>query len=465
MAREHYCILHTLQHSQAGLCSQETCGKLRVASEFSSNMPDEAAPDKLSLALEPESAAIYCQSQQQLAAYSDADKPYTSQCYLLVDVGGGTVDITAHTLATRDQIKVVQPPTGNDWGGTKVNKQFKIFLENLVGDEEFTAFTDTGDAEDDAKNRALIGELVNETFEKQKTYFGNRVKKGNEDKQFSIRLPYEFVETYKDALEEGIQDAGDSRVRLVAHGQELRITYSKMDEFFQPVISGIIECISEALIEVEEKVETIYLVGGFGGCHYLCNAVKEELDHKYKLTYVIPLEYQFAVVRGAVLFHKNPEAVHTRRVDATYGVATNIFFDAQIHDIEYKWTDDDGKEQCSNVFSTIVEKGDEVYSSQVFQKTFTPVKHRQTSVGIPLYSSLEKDVWYVTGKRPKNSRILQRAKVHPIGQFDVKMPILTGDKGRQVDVTFDFSRTEIQVKGYDRTSGNEVKVVLDFLSG
>ena len=59
------------------------------------------------------SAAIYCKSmsQQQLAAYCDADKPYTSQCYLLVDVGGGTA-------ATQNQIKVVQSPTGNDCGGS-----------------------------------------------------------------------------------------------------------------------------------------------------------------------------------------------------------------------------------------------------------------------------------------------------------------------------------------------------------
>ena len=147
-----------------------------------------------------------------------------------------------------------------------------------------------------------------------------------------------------------------SRVRLAAGGQELRITYSKMEEFFEPVISGILECISEALIEVEGKVETIYLVGGFGGCHYLCNAVKEQIDRKYKLKYVIPGGPEFAVVRGAVLFHKNPEAVHTRRVDATYGVAISPLFDVRIHDIEYKWTDDDGDERCSNAFSTIVEK-------------------------------------------------------------------------------------------------------------
>ena len=80
--------------------------------------------------------------------------------------------------------------------------------ENLVDDKEFTAFTNTGDAKHDAKNRAVIDELVNENFEKQKTFFGRKTKKDNEDKH--IRLPYEFVKTYKDALEEGIQYTGDS---------------------------------------------------------------------------------------------------------------------------------------------------------------------------------------------------------------------------------------------------------------
>jgi len=438
---------------------------LEVASEFPSKKPDEAAPDKLSLALESESAAIYCQSmsKQMLASYCDADGPYTSQCYLLVDVGGGTVDITAHTVATQNQIKVVQPATGNDCGGSKVNKQFQIFLENLVHDEGFTTFTSTGDSENDAKNRALIGKLVNEKFEKQKTFFGSKMKKDNEDKQCSIRLPYEFIETYKTALQKGIECSGDSRVRLV--GQDLRIKYTKMEEFFQPVVSGILECISQALTELQGKVETIYLVGGFGGSRYLYNAVSERFDSTYKLKYVIPAGPEFAVVRGAVLFHDNPEVIRTRRVDATYGIATNISFKARIHDIEYKWTDDDGNVTCSDIFSTIVEKGDTVDSSEVFQITLYPIQHGQTLIRVAIYSSHEKDVWYVTGKRPERSRITQPARVQKIGELTVKMPILTGDKGRKVDVTFDFSRTEIQVKGYDCTSGNKVKVVLDFLSG
>ena len=41
-------------------------------------------------------------------------------------------------------------------------------LENLVDDKEFTAFTNTGDAKHDAKNRAVIDELVNENLRSRK---------------------------------------------------------------------------------------------------------------------------------------------------------------------------------------------------------------------------------------------------------------------------------------------------------
>ena len=90
--------------------------------------------------------------------------------------------------------------------------------------------------------------------------------------------------------------------------------------------------------------------------------------------------------------------------------------------------------------------------------------HRQTSKRFEIYSTLEKDVWYTTGKRGRGSKNTTPVEICKVGEFVVQMPVLTGDKKRKVDVVFDFSHTEIQVKGYDRTSGNEVKVTLDFLS-
>ena len=128
---------------QAGLCSQESCGRLEVAS-YHPRPPDEPNPDKLSIALEPESAAIFCQnmSRMQTAAYCTATPPFTAGSYLVVDIGGGTVDISALRVSSRSDgnIEAIHSPTGSDFGGSRVNKEFETFLENTVNDPGFSKY-------------------------------------------------------------------------------------------------------------------------------------------------------------------------------------------------------------------------------------------------------------------------------------------------------------------------------------
>ena len=448
-------------HLQAGLCSQETCGILQKASKLLPAKPNEKEPDKLSLALEPESAAIYCQSmsEQLVAAYCTAQKPYQSKCYLVVDIGGGTVDISAHKVSSSaDQhVQIVHPPTGNDCGGSKVNNAFQDFLGELVSDKGFTRYLQTSDPVTDAKHAADLNELINKTFEDQKIIFGS---KGGVGSKLGIRLPFTFLEVYKSDIDSGIRRMGDSQLKQV--GQDLRLEYSKMADIFQPVVEGVLECMSQTLTDVEANIDTIYLVGGFGGSCYIHKVITKRFGDRYN--YITPAEPDFAVIRGAVLFRQNLNIVRARKADATYGVGIHISFDSKIHAPEYKHIDDDGEEQCKNIFSTIIEKGDLICTEEVFTADYYPVEHQQRAMSFTIYSSLEKDVWYTTGKRGKGSKIAAPVNVRKIGKFVVQMPDLKGDKNRPVDVTFDFSHTEIQVKGYDRTSGNEVKVALDFLS-
>ena len=426
-------------------------------------MPYEKDPDKLSLALEPECAAIYCQnmSKQQVAAYCQAEMPYKSTCYLVVDIGGGTVDVSVHRLSSTPvrQVQVVHPPMGNDCGGSRVNKEFEKLLEKLVNDKGFSKYLQSRDPVTNAKHSANLNGLVNMIFEEQKVFFGRKGGVGSRpDSKLTIRLPSSFFYMYKDDINNSIKRMKDTRLGL--DDQDLRIEYSMMADFFQPVVEGMLECISQTLREV--NVDTIYLVGGFGGSKYIYKRITERFGNDYK--YITPREPDFAVVRGAVLFRQHPDIVHARRADATYGVEVNISFDPQIHHSEYKWVDDDGKKKCSDIFSTVVERGDLVCTEELFRSTFVPVKHRQTSVRFKIYSTLEKDVWYTTGKRGRGSMDTAPVEIRKIGEFVVQMPVLTGDKSRKIDVTFDFSHTEIQVRGYDHTSGNEVKVTLDFLS-
>ena len=426
-------------------------------------MSNEKNPHKLSLALEPECASIYCQSMSDTAAYCPAQRPYQSNCYLVVDIGGGTVDISAHRVSSIPDrhIQVVHPPTGNDCGGSKVNKEFEKFLEKLVDDEGFSRYLQEDDPETNAKHSADLNELINETFEEQKIIFGNKGGVGaRANSKLAIRLPHTFLEVYKDDIDHGIRQMDSSQLEQV--GQDLRIKYSMMTDLFKPVVEGMVDRMSQTLTDAEANVDTIYLVGGFGGSHYIYKVFTEQFGDRYR--YITPEEPDFAVIRGAVLFRKNPDIVHARKVDATYGVGINISFDPLIHNPEYKWINDDGKEKCSNIFCTVVERGDLVCTEEVFTDIFYPTEHQQTSMSIEIYSTPEKDVWYTTGKRGRGSRDTAQVEICKIGKFVVQMPVLTGDKTRKVDITFDFSHTEIQVKGYDRTSGFEVKVALDFLS-
>ena len=428
-------------------------------------MPNEKDPDKLSLALEPECAAIYCQgmSKERVAPYCQAEKPFQSNCYLVVDIGGGTVDISAHRVssAADQHIHIVHPPTGNDCGGSKVNKEFEKFLEKLVNDKGFSKYLQTDDPATNVTHSAELNGLVNKTFEESKIIFGDEGGVGEEDdSKLGIRLPYYFLEVYKDDIDKGIRQMEDSRLKRVGH--DLRINYSKMADFFQPVVEGMLECISQTLRDVDTKVDTIYLVGGFGGSQYIYKVVTERIGSSYK--YITPTDHSFAVICGAVLFRRNPNIVHARKADATYGIECSIPFDPLIHNPEYKYIDDDGKEKCSKIFLTVVQKGDLVCTEEVFSLALLPGIHQQKRMSIEIYSTLEKDVWYTTGKRGKGSRDTAPVKIHKTGEFVVQMPDLTGDKKRNVDVTFDFSHTEIQAKGYDCTSEKEVKVTLDFLS-
>ena len=420
-----------------------------------SESPPERSPDKLSLALEPESAAIYCHimSKKQTSTTSNA------ACYLVVDIGGGTVDISAYRIATignRQHIEMVQPPSGNESGGSKVNRNFKNFLEVLVKDTGFSRYVNGPDEQQNAKHRAHLHQITNQTFEVQKVLYGN--KSQSERGRVAVRLTHSFATFYAQELQNGASQ--DPDIQIVE--QTLRLTKAKMEGFFEPLMKNICGAISESIQDLEGQLHGIYLVGGFGGSNYVYTVIEEEFGRAYKC--IPPHDPHFAVINGAVLFGLNPNTVFARRADASYGVRSATEFIPGFHEDKYKQENDDGIIYCENIFVTYVERGDSVCTGEVFYHSFYPFWHSQRSLQIEIYSSPEKDVWYTTGKWGKGREAERPASVYKLGQLTVEMPVLRGDKNRPVDVQLDFSQTEIQVRAYDRTSQNERKVVVDFLS-
>ena len=76
------------------------------------------------------------------------------------------------------------------------------------------------------------------------------------------------------------------------------------------------------------KIRTLILVGGFAECPVLKEAVTSSFPH---LRIIIPNEPVLAVLKGAVLFGRNPKVLTARVSRVTYGICTNRNFIDDIH--------------------------------------------------------------------------------------------------------------------------------------
>ena len=413
--------------------------------------------------------------KQQLAPFTEKsfDVPFTSDCYAVINIGGGTVNIAVCQVSkiAGQQIKAFHPAR-NDCGSSRVNKEFRKFLGNLVDDIDFSKLVNTGNEDTNAVNEEFLSQLVNETFEKQKQIFQKKVGKTGKTGKIAIQLPFAFMQVYRAKLQRSIQQLNDPRVQL--YEMTLYLAYTKVEEFFRPFVDGMVWCVSETLESIDVKIDTIYLVGDFGGSCYFYDTIKERLGTAYK--YIVPMDPDFAVVRGAVLFHQKPHIVQARRADATYGIRASIPFIEGVHEEDYKWVDEDGETQCENIFSTIVERGDLLSADEVVVMKCKPTAAHQRRMHIDIFCSSERDVWYTTGRRPANSPISTPVEVTKIGELIISLRV--GDKKRIsdgdtkekdlseniIEVNFDFSHTEIHVKVFHPRTKTNMTAVLDFLS-
>ena len=98
---------------------------------------DETNSQNLLLSLEPEGASIQCREDAETALKEQMAKDST---VMVLDCGGGTVDITIHKLKCnvdeRFSCEELLPSSGGcEWGSKFVDMHFEGFLEDLFGKE------------------------------------------------------------------------------------------------------------------------------------------------------------------------------------------------------------------------------------------------------------------------------------------------------------------------------------------
>ena len=438
---------------QAGLCDPHvTMGNLEEA-EVERPPKEESNPERLSLALEPESAAIECK-KAILTAQKDKSGTNDVENYLIVDCGGGTVDIATHGIVG-GHIQELAPSAGNMSGGTTINERFRTFLSDFVDDPDFVQYLSVSDAVEKSRRVSEINKIVYTLFEDQKLCFGNQESRNS----LVVEFPFAFVQQFGQRMEDKASSLSHANVQIEDDGSRMRLSQVTMANLFQPTIDEISKLIFDHIHakRLGSVIDTIFWVGGFGGCKYLKSQLQAAIDHEFprkKIRYCCPSQPQLAVVKGALAFRCDPSVIQRRRADATYGIRCSTPFIKGKHRADYCEDDEDdrSKKWCNNIFSTFIERDESICTNEVFVANYTPMRRSQNIIRLIFYSAPHTNVWYTTDRDVKELAIMD---VHIAGY----------GQNREIEVVFDVTHTEIQVCARDKQSEgkNEYKIVVDFL--
>ncbi|XP_014783162.1 heat shock 70 kDa protein 12A, partial [Octopus bimaculoides] len=398
--------------------------------------------DQLLIALEPEAASLHCRkwpaSTLLGTSQPEGNKPTfePGTKYLVIDAGGGTIDVVAHKVRRDGRIRELFRATGGAWGGTVIDRQFLKLMVQIFGEAFMKEFQ--------SNHPKDYVELLQD-FE---------VKKRGEGESIRVSLPYNFCNFRFDgkSVQEVIKAyASECNNEVKFSGGKLVLSPNKVSSLFYDALEQINDHV-QSLLDSSKMKDTkyIFLVGGFAESVRLQRSVKEKFGER--VTVLIPEEASLAVVRGAVAFGHDPSTICKRICRFTYGVGSYLPFEEGYHREDLKVVSED-LVLCKNIFQIWARVGEVIGANEIWRETYTPIITNQKGIMFEFFKTTKRNVKYV-----------DEENVEKCGCLVVGMPDLTGDKNRAVDLEVIFGGTEIKVVGYDHTSHTSRETHIDFLS-
>ena len=364
--------------------------------------------------------------------------------YVVVDCGGGTVDLTVHELDTENgTLSELHRGTGGACGAIGVDEEFEKLLKKIFGKDFIEQFK--------AKRPAGWVDLII-AFEAKK-----RTASPNKTNSLNISLPYSFIEYYKkhksSSIESAVKKLNDPNVKWSSQGM-LRVAPETMKALFRPVLAKIVEHI-RVLITKEDVcgIQYLFLVGGFAESPLLQATIRENFGSEMKI--IIPQDVGLTILKGAVLFGLDPSVVRVRRAPMTYGVGVLNRYIPGKHP-RNKLVKKNGVEWCTDVFDKFVVTDEPVKLGESVARSYATAKPGQTSTVITIFCTEDDGVMFISD-----------AGVRKCGQLRIEMPEVTVNnpkKPRELRASMIFGDTEIKVMAVDVLTGKDTKATIDFLS-
>jgi len=365
--------------------------------------------------LEPEAASLCVQNQQGAQV-----KP--GDVVLVLDCGGGTVDLVTHDVQADGTVKELAAGSGDCCGGSYVDAAFLELMERKYR----AIYTDwvTSKPKDVLKLRKywLAAKII----------FGS----GGKTKRALITLPT--------SLQAALEKAG----KVDEDDEDLELSEAEMKSIFDPIVDRILKLTEEQYQASARRPTKLLLVGGFAGSPYLQQRVKAAFGGRVEAV-VVPPTPGAAVVKGAVIYGLNPRVVASRIARRTYGTDVAVPFAPSSHNEKHKYYDKEEEDfWAKQVFSVYVQAGIHVSYDQVVTKSFRVGSSDQAGMIVRFFSCPHPNPVHV-----------DEPGVREEGVVRVQVPG-TG-RQRSVKVVMKFGRAQIQASATNE-DGERMETTLTF---
>ncbi|KAK4225797.1 hypothetical protein QBC38DRAFT_251921 [Podospora fimiseda] len=288
-----------------------------------------------------------------------------NDCFIVVDAGGGTVDLASYKVLSIDhskkQIKLEQVgiPLGDTCGATCVDKSFEVWAKDKLGPEDWERLMSEG-----VHDAATGGHsIVRPNLRRLQDRF-TPIKHQFDGKENTFAWPIQLPRHTSTSV-----GATDDASR--AQSGALRVTTEDLREMFDDSVDRTLYLVEQAvdMIEIVERlrVKKIFLSGGFAQSPYLFNKVKE-FGVKHRIEVQRGDDCWIAVAKGAIIkslgiYTEKPEFV--KSCPRSYGIKVRRpFASYENHLRKDVDVDGQGKEWATDQLRWFILKGDGMFPNR-----------------------------------------------------------------------------------------------------
>jgi hypothetical protein len=331
-------------------------------------------PERLLLAGEPAAAALYCAAKGERLLSTPGTR------FMVVDAGGGTVDITSYQVAADGRLNELAPAVGAFTGSDFINR---AFMEEVLAGQFGLGVIQRILSE----QRGALAEMMG-AWERAKRAF-SPTSRG--DVVIPLSAPF-YAALMKEQMAGRWRGPEDLPTEVV-------VSHKKVASLFDKSIDETMGHVERQLREMRSLSgvtggEIILLVGGFAESAYLRARFSERMAG-WDVRIIVPEQPSVAVLAGAVHFAYDPSVFMTWRAPFTLGISVAKPFETGRDPEDKKVTKHSGEQLCLDRFDVFVANRDALPTDKAVMRNYAPVRNDQTTITLSLASTSRPDPRYV----------------------------------------------------------------------